>query len=86
MHWEADTSLIDTAREIAPIIQKYNQEAERERRLSRRFGKGYGTLNRAPFFGISQHPVQFLDYKLAVTCLSFKEQFPVRVSVRAHLG
>jgi indole-3-acetate monooxygenase len=35
MHWEADTSLIDTAREIAPIIQKYNQEAERERRLSR---------------------------------------------------
>jgi alkylation response protein AidB-like acyl-CoA dehydrogenase len=35
MHWEADTSLIDTAREIAPIIQKYNPEAERERRLSR---------------------------------------------------
>ncbi len=35
MHWEADTSLIDTAREIAPVIQKYNQEAERERRLSR---------------------------------------------------
>ena len=35
MHWEADTSLIDAAREIAPIIQKHNQEAERERRLSR---------------------------------------------------
>jgi alkylation response protein AidB-like acyl-CoA dehydrogenase len=35
MHWEADTSLIDAAREIAPIIQKHNPEAERERRLSR---------------------------------------------------
>jgi len=35
MHWEADTSLIDAAREITPIIQKHNQEAERERRLSR---------------------------------------------------
>jgi indole-3-acetate monooxygenase len=35
MHWEADTSLIDAAREIAPIVQKHNQEAERERRLSR---------------------------------------------------
>src|SRR5687767_13847353 len=35
MHWDADTSLIDAAREIAPIIQKHNQEAERERRLSR---------------------------------------------------
>ncbi len=35
MHWEADTSLIDAAREIAPIIQKHNEEAERERRLSR---------------------------------------------------
>ena len=34
MHWEADTSLIDVAREIAPIIQKHNEEAERERRLS----------------------------------------------------
>jgi indole-3-acetate monooxygenase len=34
MHWEADTSLIDAAREIAPIIQKHNEEAERERRLS----------------------------------------------------
>ena len=35
MHWEADTSLIDAAREIAPIIQKHNEETERERRLSR---------------------------------------------------
>jgi indole-3-acetate monooxygenase len=35
MHLEADTSLIDAAREIAPIIQKYKDEAERERRLSR---------------------------------------------------
>ena len=35
MHWEADTSLIDAAREIAPIIQKHSEEAERERRLSR---------------------------------------------------
>src|SRR4030095_443968 len=35
MHWEADTSLIDAARGIAPIVQKHNQEAERERRLSR---------------------------------------------------
>src|SRR5262245_16988678 len=35
MQWEADTSLIETARGIAPIIQKYSQEAERERRLSR---------------------------------------------------
>ena len=35
MHWETDTSLIDAAREIAPIVQKHNQEAERERRLSR---------------------------------------------------
>ena len=35
MHWEPDTSLIDAAREIAPIIREYSQEAERERRLSR---------------------------------------------------
>ncbi len=34
MHWEPDTSLIDAAREIAPIIREYSQEAERERRLS----------------------------------------------------
>jgi alkylation response protein AidB-like acyl-CoA dehydrogenase len=35
MHWDADTSLIDAAREIAPIIQQHNEEAEWERRLSR---------------------------------------------------
>jgi alkylation response protein AidB-like acyl-CoA dehydrogenase len=35
MHWEPDTSLIDAARKIAPIIRQHNQEAERERRLSR---------------------------------------------------
>ena len=35
MHLEADASLIDAAREIAPIIQKHSEEAERERRLSR---------------------------------------------------
>ena len=35
MQLEADTSLIDAAREIAPIIQKHKEEAERERRLSR---------------------------------------------------
>ena len=34
MHWEPDTSLIDAAREIAPIIRKHSEEAERERRLS----------------------------------------------------
>jgi indole-3-acetate monooxygenase len=35
MRWEPDTSLIDAARQIAPIIEKHNEEAERERRLSR---------------------------------------------------
>ena len=35
MQWEPDTSLIDAARAIAPLIQKHNEEAERERRLSR---------------------------------------------------
>ena len=35
MHFEADTSLMDAAREIAPIIQKHRDEAERERRLSK---------------------------------------------------
>ncbi len=35
MHLDADTSLIDAARDIAPIIRKHNEEAERERRLSR---------------------------------------------------
>jgi indole-3-acetate monooxygenase len=34
MHWEPDTSLIDAAREIVPIIRKHSEEAERERRLS----------------------------------------------------
>ena len=32
--WEPDTSLLDAAREIAPIIRAHSQEAERERRLS----------------------------------------------------
>jgi indole-3-acetate monooxygenase len=35
MHWDANTSLIDAARDIAPTIQKHKEEAERERRLSR---------------------------------------------------
>jgi alkylation response protein AidB-like acyl-CoA dehydrogenase len=35
MHFEADPSLMDAAREIAPIIQKHRDEAERERRLSK---------------------------------------------------
>jgi len=30
-----DTSLIEAAKEIAPIVEKYSEEAERERRLSR---------------------------------------------------
>src|SRR5262245_65084421 len=34
LHWKPDTSLIDAARQIAPIIGKYSEEAERERRLS----------------------------------------------------
>jgi len=33
MRWEPDASLIDTAREIAPIIRAHSEEAERERRL-----------------------------------------------------
>ncbi|HET6832249.1 MAG TPA: acyl-CoA dehydrogenase family protein, partial [Acidimicrobiales bacterium] len=36
MHWEPDTSLIEAAREIAPIVRKHSAEAERERRLSQR--------------------------------------------------
>jgi len=32
--WEPDTSLLDAAREIAPIIRAHSEEAERERRLS----------------------------------------------------
>ena len=35
MHFEADTSLIDAARRISPIIREHNAEAERDRRLSR---------------------------------------------------
>ena len=33
--WEPDTSLLDAARELAPLIRAHSQEAERERRLSR---------------------------------------------------
>ena len=36
MHWEPDTSLIEAAREIAPIVRGHSAEAERERRLSQR--------------------------------------------------
>jgi alkylation response protein AidB-like acyl-CoA dehydrogenase len=32
---DADTSLIDAARDLAPIVQQHSAEAERERRLSR---------------------------------------------------
>ena len=35
MNFEADTALMDAAREIAPIIEKHSDEAERERRLSK---------------------------------------------------
>ena len=35
VHREPDTSLIEAAREIAPIVREYSQETERERRLSR---------------------------------------------------
>jgi alkylation response protein AidB-like acyl-CoA dehydrogenase len=35
MHFETDTSLIEAARRIGPIIRGHNAEAERERRLSR---------------------------------------------------
>jgi alkylation response protein AidB-like acyl-CoA dehydrogenase len=34
MPWEPDISLLDAAREIAPIIRAHSEEAERERRLS----------------------------------------------------
>jgi indole-3-acetate monooxygenase len=34
VHWEPDNALIDAAREIAPIIREYGEEAERERRMS----------------------------------------------------
>jgi alkylation response protein AidB-like acyl-CoA dehydrogenase len=33
-HWKRDASLIDAAREIAPIVRAHSEEAERERRLS----------------------------------------------------
>src|SRR5262245_41834087 len=35
MKWEADTSLVDAARQLAPVILEHAQEAEQERRLSR---------------------------------------------------
>ena len=35
MHFEADTSLMDAVREVAPLIEKHRDEAERERRLSK---------------------------------------------------
>ncbi|MEW6581726.1 MAG: acyl-CoA dehydrogenase family protein [Actinomycetota bacterium] len=35
VQWEPDASLIDAAREIAPIVRAHSEEAERERRLSR---------------------------------------------------
>src|SRR5499426_4771946 len=34
MHCEADSSLIEAARKLAPIVRKHSAEAERERRLS----------------------------------------------------
>src|SRR6516165_9954187 len=34
MHINADTTLIEAARRIAPVIREHNSEAERERRLS----------------------------------------------------
>jgi indole-3-acetate monooxygenase len=35
MHFEADKTLMDAAREIGPLIRKHADEAERERRLSK---------------------------------------------------
>ena len=35
MKTNADTTLIEAARRIAPVIREHNGEAERERRLSR---------------------------------------------------
>ena len=35
MKWDADMSLVDRARQLAPVILEHAQEAERERRLSR---------------------------------------------------
>src|SRR6516164_2758174 len=34
MQIHGDTTLVEAARRIAPVIQEHNQEAERERRLS----------------------------------------------------
>src|SRR5262245_22533131 len=34
MPWEPDASLLDAARDIAPIVRKHSDEAERDRRLS----------------------------------------------------
>ena len=35
MQFNVDTSLVEAARKIAPIIQGHKEEAERNRRLSR---------------------------------------------------
>ena len=35
MQFNVDVSLIEAARQIAPVIREHNEEAERERRLSR---------------------------------------------------
>ena len=35
MQFNADTSLIEAARQIAPVIREHSDEAERDRRLSR---------------------------------------------------
>src|SRR6266536_3043296 len=35
MQFNADISLIEAARQIVPVIREHNEEAERERRLSR---------------------------------------------------
>jgi alkylation response protein AidB-like acyl-CoA dehydrogenase len=35
MQINADTTLIEAARNIAPVIREHNEETERERRLSR---------------------------------------------------
>jgi indole-3-acetate monooxygenase len=34
MQLHADSTLVEAARRIAPVIREYNQESERERRLS----------------------------------------------------
>ncbi len=35
MKFNADTTLLEAARQLAPIIREHNEETERERRLSR---------------------------------------------------